>query len=176
MKRFRVVGKLKKQTVKALGPCTEWDSIISRLTLPTEGDAGDGYHPNLVQMVQKMMDVETDAKMITGFGDDCARELRREVGSKWAEVCGVGAAHQDVVLFQHIAAIMEALVQMKKRKRSQQFNTVYLVGRFVRKHNRLPFPREISEEIGQMGGAITTGRVREHCELVGIILPADRYS
>jgi len=176
VKRFRVVGKLKKQTVKALGPCTEWDSIISRLTLPTEGGAGDGYHPNLVFMVQKMMLVETNVKMITGLGDDYARELRREVGAKWAEVCGVGAAHEDVVLFQHIAAIMEALVQIKKRKRSHHFNTVHLVGRFVRKHNRLPFPREIAEEMVQMGGSITTGRVREYCELVGIILPVERGS
>lgn len=171
MKPFRVVGKLKKQTVKALGPCTEWDSIISRLTLPTQGDAGAGYHPNLVRMVEAIRSVEKDAEAIAVFGDDSARELRREVGAKWAEVCGVGAKHGDVVLFQHIASIMEALDAMKKRPPTQHLATLWLVRKFAQKHNRLPLTTEVTVE---SGGKIKADDARDHCDAFGVHLPKIR--
>lgn len=171
MKRFRVVGKLKKQTVKALGPYGDWDSIISRLTLPTEGGAGDGYNPNLVRMVEAIRGLEKDAEAIAVFGDDSARELRREVGAKWAEVCGVGAKHGDVVLFQHIASIMEALDAMKKRPPTQHLATLWLVRKFVQKHNRLPLATEVTTE---SGGRIKADDARDHCDTFGVTLPKIR--
>ncbi len=174
MSKFRVEGKLNQRTVKALGRCTKWDSIVSRLTLPTQGDAGDGYHPNLVFMVRAMRDVNKDAKrMGEAFPEEeeYEREMREQVYKQWANVCGVGAAYGDVVLFQQIGAIMQALDVVEKSKPSNRSAVLWLVKVFCRKNNRLPCAREVSE---QSGGKISTDSVIKICEAFGVILSKER--
>lgn len=171
MKPFKVEGELHPKTIKVLGKFTEWEGVCSRLALDTEkSDGAVQYHPRLVLLVEEMRLMENPS-----VPKEWMPDIRKGIGHKWAEVCGVGAAYCDTVLFRHIAEIIDRLDQMKKRRKSNRTTVLCLVSRFIRQQDRLPYPSEVAHEMNAMGGKITTGKVREECEAMGISLPRERY-